>query len=358
MDHVKNRDRIMRQNLRLLIIGLWCGIFLAGIIGYVRYNEQTALWNNRARTALLQTLQENLMRYGSSVLFASEGVMNRETLWNAGFKEVKIETAFGKDTLQVPWKKYSSNIGQDEELQGLCTLLVLQDSLCMDSIFGQWKTKLSERGFRGQESLTVRCLDLNTETVTTDTLPAGSLLGDSIAYFTLGVACELELTGWVSLPWFRSLTPEDGGVWCLCLLAGMLPVWFGGKVCRLYRRYRAKEREAAVPECVPVSGQARHRELKDGTRLDPVGHTLQRNGKVVGITSQGALLLKSLLQAGEEPLLQQTLLESLWPDGSGTSQRLYTAVNRLNEALKQLSVYRVRNENGRCCLREESKEEE
>lgn len=358
MDHVKNRDRIMRQNLRLLIIGLWCGIFLAGIIGYVRYNEQTALWNNRARTALLQTLQENLMRYGSSVAVTCGGIVYPETSQHTGFREVKIETTFGKDTLQVPWEKFSYNIIQNEELQGLYTLLVLQDSLCMDSIFGQWKKKLSERGFRGQESLTVRCLDLHAGTVMTDTLPAGSLLGDSIAYFTLGVACELELTGWVSLPWFRSLTPEDGGVWCLCLLAGMLSVGFGGKAFCLYRRYRVKKREAAVPECVPVSGQARHRELKDGTRLDPVGHTLQRNGKVVGITSQGALLLKSLLQAGEEPLLQQTLLESLWPDGSGTSQRLYTAVNRLNEALKQLSVYRVRNENGRCCLREESKEEE
>lgn len=110
----------MRQNLRLLIIGLWCGIFLAGIIGYVRYNEQTALWNNRARTALQQTLQENLMRYGSSVAVTCGGIVYPETSQHTGFREVKIETTFGKDTLQVPWEKFSYNIIQNEELQA-CT---------------------------------------------------------------------------------------------------------------------------------------------------------------------------------------------------------------------------------------------
>lgn len=87
--------------------------------------------------------------------------------------------------------------------------------------------------------------------------------------------------------------------------------------------------------------------LCSGLTFDPRNHILDCAGNRIKLDAQGSRLLLLFLEASENKLSYEELLEMMWADRRKDKNRLWTAVSRLRKALAPTRVIiKVKNEGG------------
>ena len=76
--------------------------------------------------------------------------------------------------------------------------------------------------------------------------------------------------------------------------------------------------------------------LGNGLHFDSANRRLFRKEKAEFITRQASTLLLAFLKAENCNLSISEICDVLWPDGGGTSERVYTAVRRLRAFLVEM----------------------
>lgn len=72
---------------------------------------------------------------------------------------------------------------------------------------------------------------------------------------------------------------------------------------------------------------------------------LRRADACVKLTSLLAKLLQGFLKAENYRLSVNEIMELLWPDGTGTLDRVHTTIRRLRQNLSEISDWQIENGN-------------
>lgn len=117
---------------------------------------------------------------------------------------------------------------------------------------------------------------------------------------------------------------------------------------KVYHRLFVKEKHIVVEKEVPVvagHGNPSHiYQLEAGVYFDAASRLLKRGDDVVNLPPLLARLLQGFLDAEDNRLSNDEILHLLWPDGSGTQDKLYQNIKRLRNYLSKISICTVEGE--------------
>ena len=84
--------------------------------------------------------------------------------------------------------------------------------------------------------------------------------------------------------------------------------------------------------------------LEEGVYFDADSRLLKKGDDVVKLAPLLARLLQGFLDAENYTLSNDEILHLLWPDGSGTQDKLYQNIKRLRNYLSKISICTVEGE--------------
>ena len=343
------------ENLQMLLIYVAIGIISACITGYFLYQYKAGLWKAQAcsalRTVLVQELQK---RSGIDVYYSATGNMSLPSDSIDIKKEpikVTIESEHGKKDFIIPHEKHLNNIERPSNIRGLHSYILAMNPLKADSLNMVWESLLAKIGFPGKTRIRISVADWwERETCTySDSDSLYLAKSDSLVSYYLGYRCEIGVTGYVHNPWWRVFTPIDKVLLCIIVLCCFLLFFIQEYVVRVYRRFFVKEVPVIVEKEIPVIAVERSQthiyQLEDDLYYDADSGELSRTDACVKLSSLPAKFLQGFLEAENYLLSNNEIMELLWQDGTGTSERVHTTITRLRGKLSEISDWEIVNGN-------------
>lgn len=353
-----------KEDKILLLTYTFIGVVAAGVTGWYLYQNRQDFWRTQARSAFRMALQEEMRKWkeinvyyytepGTKRLSDDSIYLQKEPL------KVSLTSKHGKKDFLVPYKKRAHNIEQSSTLnRGMHSCLLDTIPLNVDSLNLFWKAQLDKIGYPGTTVVRITVTDWwehDSCTYSADSLYIPQ--SDSLLTSYIGNRCEVGVTGYLYHPWQMTFSWKD---WALlaAVIAGCILLFFLQEhISRTYRRFFIKDKlvveEVKVPviiekEVPVVVSRERHPHiypLEVGVCFDADSRLLKKGDESVKLMPLLAKLLQGLLDAEGYRLSNEEILQLLWADGSGTSDRLHQNTKRLRTYLSQISICTLENEN-------------
>ncbi len=325
------------------------GVVAAGITGRQLYRERLEMWHPQAREAFHAALMEELQKKDTMEVYLN--VLGSLHLPDDSIglyqKPVKVplESEYGRKDFWIPYVKYVNNVEPSFMLRGIYSYLLHVSPLDVDSLNRSWNCRLEALGFPGTAETRVSVSDWwerDSYAYSADSLYVSGL--DSLVTFYAGLRCEVGATGYLHAPWRVMLSVQDK-VWLAAIVGFCLLLFFvHGCVRRFCRRLFVKEKvvigENTVCESPP--GVCR---LEAGVYFEAGSRLLKKGDNVVKLMPLSAKLLQGFLDAEDHRLTNDEILRLLWPDGTGTLDKLHQNIKRLRQSLSQISICTIEHEN-------------
>lgn len=260
------------------------------------------------------------------------------------FEEILQQEMLKHDTISMTYGK--CDIGSKEK----CNFwypIVTQVPLDADSLNRAWRESLYDVDIPMKTSIRISISKENNNSSLYYSKPSFKpSVKDSLFSFYLGTHREVEVTGFVSYHWWNVF---DGRlpIMVILLLAGyFIPGFLFVKVLQMSKLSFLK-RQVFVPKhdemtnVIVKSERLPIYQLEEELFFDVHQRILKKGDDIEKLTPQQAMLLEAFLKAEQYKLTQKEIDILLWPDGSGTVERLYTAISRLRKSLERMSFFQV-----------------
>lgn len=301
---------ISKKQRRLLWIGVACIFYIARSL-YISYERKVTKWHEQAKITLEEALQCEILRYDTTAL------------------------------------SYYINKSGDIQKAQRCNLLsssLANIPLSADSLNRVWRELLYQADIPIKTCVGISGANDSASVSYSEAL-FKPLPEDSLRSFYMGSHREVEITGFIFYRWWDIF---DGRlpIQMALLIAGFgLSLFLTKKQLEWVFYLTNKRKSSTVKDdtVVPVVNviQSPTYQLEDEVFFYAELRTLKRKDDIVKLTPQLSILLEAFLKADQHKLTQKEMDRMLWPDGSGTPERLYTAVCRLRKALEKISSYQV-----------------
>lgn len=346
----------MGESTKRLFIYLAIGVAVAIITAYFLYQDRKVFWEEQARGAFVEVIKKEVQkRSGAEVYFASSGNV-KLPVEKKGPITVTLESKDGKKDYIIPEYKYLHNIEEDPTLQGMQSILFKNNPLNADSLNIIWNDFLEKSGFRGKSITRLSVIDLlDTETraYSRDSIYVSK--SDSLISCYIGHRSEIEVTGFVYYPWWQAYSLKNVLQLCGIILGCFLLFLLFEKSGSYYRRFLIKASPVIVEKIVVVENdilvkateakQIHVYQLDEGVQFDVKAKCLKKGDILESMLPQSVILLQGLLEAKDYRLSIEEIWLLLWPNGSGTSQKMHMAVGRLRASLSKVSGCLIENGN-------------
>lgn len=365
---MKEEDRIWLWVYALI------GVVAAAVTGWCLCQNRQEFWQIQARSAFRVALQKEMQKWKKiDVYYYEEEGFRRLPDDSIYLKKepmkVPLENEHGPKTFEVPYAKYSLNIASDsEKVRMMHSYLLHESPLNVDSLNLFWKEQLDKVGFSGRTVVRMVVSDWwerDSYSHSADSLYVSK--SDSLSTYYIGCRCEVGMTGYLYIPWQVILSWKDRALLVAVVVGCILLFFVREYVSRVCRRLFMKKKPAvqtviiekevpkvkevtvfvekivpviAGPECTPSIYQ-----LEKGVYFDADSQRLEKGGGFVKLTLLPAKLLQGLLDAEGHRLSNDEIFPLLWPDGTGTVDRLHQHIKRLRNFLSQISACTIENEN-------------
>lgn len=342
-----------RENLELLLICMVIGIIAACITGYFLYENKKEYWEVQARDTFYEALTEEMQkRSGMEVFFCTKGNIHLSVVDSVDKKKepitVFMETEYGKKNFVIPYEKHTHNIIRASDQRALYTYKLNKDPLEADSLNMIWSDLLAKVKFPGKTIVRVSVTDWwehETNAYSNDLSYLSK--SDSLISCYLGYRCEIGVTGYVHSFWWKVFTLKDKILLGALVVASLLLFFVQEFMIRIYRRLFIKE----IPVIAMDKSQSHIYQLEDDCFFDADSMNLKNSVVNVKLTPLPATLLQGFLDAQDNKLSINEIMMLLWPDGTGTSERVHTTIRRLRKYLSEIdwivengnSAYQLKN---------------
>lgn len=345
----------MKESTKLLLICVTIGLVGAITTAYFLHQNRKEHWNEYARKSFAEVLRKELQKremkgvpYVSFEAVASSG--QKDTFHNDSLKEVTVTTADGEKTYLVPTFKLDRNIEDNPKVRMLHSYILEMHPLVADSLNLGWTKFLQEMGFSGKNIVKVSVIDLlenETENYSGDSLVVNE--ADRLFRFYIGYRGEVEVTGFLYLPWWKTFFLKDLVLLCGIVMICFLFPFLSKRINRFYRTYFVKTEvvtiEKQIPVIVPQKSGVHIYQLDPGVLFDYDSRQLRRGDKIEMLAPLIANLLKLFLEADDYLLTVDEITKAFWPKSTNAKTNIYTAIKNLKKSLSPISFCTVDNKN-------------
>ena len=324
----------------------WIKIFLIvvmgialGYYGVYLYGQAVVDFNRQARatfeTALKRELASRDVKDGSLGIRSWANTSNIEeapgTVW--------IDKGSGRVKYEIPAERHQQNVTKVAEIRIVHSMALEQKTITPDTLNAIWQQMLKESHLAGRTALRITTTDFEANTTSLSTSDYTSFASlNPLFVCTLGYRCEVEIIGTAAGFWWSVLIRYVGVRLLLFLAFCVLFYLFVGYLMRKLHRPPVVI-EVIKTQLVKELPESTERiyQIREGFVLYADQKLLIADGKEITFNLQPCTLFELLLNADDNELSDAAIMAQLWPDGSGTGDRLSQAVSRLRGTLKAQS---------------------
>lgn len=353
------------------LICLWIGTFICtmvtGIYVYIFYNsykEQIPEWNALAKETFVEALNLEVQKRGGIVVpFVAVDYPEVKTLETPFKSPVTLTSRYGTHSYEIPRVKFDNSLIKDTEKRMLLSYVLEKHPMDADALNLFWDSLLVEKSVAANTGIRLSTTDLLKKTSTVYSSDSIKVLqGDSLLSRYIGFRCEVEATGFIAYDWWQVLKvwPPIMILLLLWLCFFLLLLYYKQISSFLRQKLVKKESVVCIQEKKIIverkmhlegeAGQTGLYELADGTILDSKKGILLNGEKTRQLRPQIIVLLKLFLRTENYRLTAEEIIEELWK-GKGNSNKLYTVIHRLREALEDISSLVVEYRDEYYCLK-------
>lgn len=327
------RKKILWVRLLVYLLTMVTGAFLV----HQKWNEQACV---TFKTALLQELQK---RDTLSIPYISNWTAT-SALEEVNPGTVEFELDLGRRKYEIPDYKFENSIAKGGIQRGLLTALLDESPLDADSLHETWSKLLKESDIPLNPHIRITVLNFQERPSSAFSKNVQKFSRtDSLLSYYMGSRCEVEATGYASCEWWWLLSDwrllAIGGV---CAGIELLFFIFGKMYCYRKNRQIEEVEQEGLPVIVMTAVQSPVYQLEEHVSFNVERMELIKQEQVVKLTSQTAILLEMFLQAEGHTLSTSLISGTLWPDGSGTHERIHTLIRRLRKLLGELTSLQIK----------------
>lgn len=319
------------------------GVLATGVTGRFLYQSRREFRQAQACSAFGMALQEELQKWKDIDVYiklsGNYSLPDDFIEQEKALVKVSVESDHDKRECLIPYVKYNRNIERTFKARAIHSYLSQIYPLNADSLNLFWKRRLATMNLLGTTIVRISVTDW--EGHESCTYSADSLYlskADSLSTCYIGCRCEVGVTGYLYCPWWMAFSWKDWAV--LVVMIAVCMLLFGGR--KVYLQFFVKERHFVVAS---RKSQLQVYQLEENVYFDADSRSLKRGDEVMKLSPLVAKLLQGFLEAEDYRLSNEEILNLLWPDGSGTSDRLHQTMKRLRLCLSRISACTTENEN-------------
>lgn len=311
---------------------------------FYTYHIRKKDWGTQLRTTFLTAVEKSLEARGKKDFYVVS-----EHLGNYNYKEdslmrVTVNSGNGDKDYYVPLFKHYNNIA-DNPSERLVDSAILEDyPLNNDSLNQVWDSLLYLKSISGKASIRVSVTDLsgNVSTVYSKRSPSLPAL-DSLFSCYIGYRCEVEVTAFASFSYLDALSMLDLLELCILMMIIVLLFWRIYAYKTLYTDKNALLESSVTNTAISVITHNEKRDdvyaLGNDIFFDASDRSLRKGSQIIKLLPQVTTLLVGFMKADNNRMSIPEICFLLWPDGSGTSERVHKVVARLRTSISDFSSY-------------------
>lgn len=316
------------KNIFKSIVCLGVTLLAAGVVAYILYGKRTGEWRQMAGRTLKNAVDEEVIkRMGQPYYWVMNGADKQ--LEECDFpQKVHLDTESGTKEYEIAYFQSIHNITQSPNERLEHTYWFQEQPLDADTLGQAWNDSLREAGFRGTGLLRIHTMNLETGRESTACWTDSTALAkaDSLSCLFIGYACETEVVGYLSCPWWKFYALSD---WGILSLTGIGSFFF------LLWLTRRRSIGLLHHPTVDIADDCCC--LSDGTMFYKERHILQKGENQVELPATVARLLVVLIEANGEEVPNRVLIEKVWPPRSGSKDQLRKTIERLRKLLHSIA---------------------
>ena len=305
------------------------------------YDSKVTILKEKAKKAFIVALDKELknrhLEGDLSVSFNSKSLLRAELP-----DSVYLVDASGRHAYRLDPEKHRMNITDNSNIRSLHSITFIKRPICPDSLNMAWGDQLQAVGIIAKPAL---CISVSDEkgNVKEQYSTGSKWCNSSNRVFTtyVGYACEIEIMGYIPYSVWSMMRIEQFIYLLLITIA----------VYGIYRLVRTLRRRVRLVYHTEVDEQPSttllHEVEETPTRIYVIHESIifyaeqkriEVNGVEKKIQNQSSTLLELFLKEKESGYIleDEAIMATLWPDGTGTSERIHKAIGRLRSCIRQI----------------------
>ncbi|MEG0646816.1 MAG: hypothetical protein RR471_06565 [Bacteroides sp.] len=290
--------------------------------------------NDRAKVAFDQALEQELIKRHTEI-----GTIDIHSRISPDKVEqipeiVSVQKGTNRVEYSITPEKHARNITKSADMRVLHSIALEKAPIIPDSLNRIWQQTLTKLHLKGKTALKIVFTDENKREVPlqTSNYADWSLTDSPLFLCYIGYGCETEITGFIHFS-FRTLIGRYVGVRILlCLGLCAILLLLTDRVFLLFCRSTGFSLNARYSTDIPEAGK-RIYGFKDDVFYDGVQRILFVGVEQRHLTKQIGFLFEAFLNATDYQLTNDELMTLLWPNQSGTPDRLHQVLSRMRKVL-------------------------
>lgn len=336
---------------KLLYWGTIVCLLISGGITYALYQNGAKHWRKQASAIFRKALELELQKRDTVLVFYKESMgYSTFSLDEPSPGPLKIIDELGEREYMISEEKFNHSLVKEGLKRSVLSILLEDYPLFPDTLNKMWDSLLVAADIPVKTCTRVSVTDLQGRTsVAHSENISGLLSADSLLSYYLGERCEVEATGFISYGWYKAFSGWRYLVICLPWIIFAFLFFSREKIIFILEKRFVKHKTITIKTIVPViavkAKKSHIYQLEEAVFFDPEEKVLKSVELTKKLAPQVAYLLKLFLESEGYRLSTGKIDEALWPDGSGTQDRMYTVIQRLRKSLDGITHLFVDYEN-------------
>lgn len=305
------------------------------------YDSKVTILKEKAKKAFIVALDKELknrhLEGDLSVSFNSKSLLRAELP-----DSVYLVDASGRHAYRLDPEKHRMNITENGNIRFMHSITFIKRPICPDSLNMAWGDQLQAVDIIAKPAL---CISVSDEkgNVKEQYSTGSEWCNSPNRVFTtyMGHACEIEIKGYLFYSLWTMIFAESF-IYLLLITIAVYGIYRASLILcihiRLVNRVKMDEQPIAQVfqevEATPTRIYAIHESIIFYAEQKKI----EVNGVEKKIQNQSSALLELFLKEKESGYIleDEAIMATLWPDGTGTSERIHKAIGRLRSCIRQI----------------------
>lgn len=347
----KKQEHMKVHDKKLLVWGTIVCLLISGGITYALYQNGAKYWREQASATFRQALELELQKRDTVLVFHRESMgYSTFSLDEPSPGPIKIIDELGEREYMISEEKFDHSLVKEGLKRSILSILLEDYPLIPDTLNKMWDSLLVSTDIPVKTRTRVSVTDFQERTsVAHSENISGLLSADSLLSYYLGERCEVEATGFISYGWYEAFSGWGYLAIYLPWIIFAFLFFSREKIMFILEKWFIKHKIITVKTIVPViavkAEESHIYQLEEGVFFDTEEKVLKDARLTKKLAPQVAYLLKLFLESEGYRLSTGKIDEALWPDDSGTQDRIYTVIRRLRKSLDGITHLVVDYEN-------------
>lgn len=320
------------KNVFVTLIAIFAFVSLAILL----YSNTKERMQEQSDAAFKEALEKEFIQRGTEVNLKYSVNKKTPLPHNKKKRVVSMTDELGTKEYLIDPEKEAMNVTTDPDLRTFHTVLFRERPLNPDTLNNNWQRALKSMGIHAKTSLNIVLMDRNQDNHQKPSRDAFMCIPHfHLSTFYIGYICEIEVSSFIH--YSISNIVMDNWLYFSFLFLGVVATTYLIFFLLKKRERKGREEEKLFESNVSVieNSQTEIYIINPDTIFNSITQQIIFKDEIkTKLPEQLSALLKLFIEAENHEITDETIINKLWPDKSGNSDRLYSAIKRLRKELK------------------------